>query len=80
MAVMKASGAGAMQHVRPHPMLGLVRALASAAGRCGAWIRAAARRSAGRRALALLNDRLLRDIGLTRAEAEMEAGKPFWLD
>jgi uncharacterized protein YjiS (DUF1127 family) len=26
-----------------------------------------------------LDDYLLRDIGMTRAEAEFEANKPFWL-
>ena len=31
-----------------------------------------------RRALADLDDRLLRDIGLTRRQAEREAAKPFW--
>lgn len=31
-----------------------------------------------RRALSRLDDRLLRDIGVTRAEAAREAAKPFW--
>jgi uncharacterized protein YjiS (DUF1127 family) len=31
-----------------------------------------------RRALARLDDRLLRDIGLTRADAEAEAERPRW--
>lgn len=31
-----------------------------------------------RRALARLDERLLRDIGVTRAEAAAEAAKPFW--
>ena len=35
-------------------------------------------RSAQRRALAELDDERLRDIGLTRAQAQAEAGKPFW--
>ena len=33
-----------------------------------------------RRALLTLNDRMLKDIGATRAEAEREAGRPFWRD
>ena len=35
-------------------------------------------RARERQALASLNDRELRDIGITRAEAAREAGKPFW--
>ena len=31
-----------------------------------------------RRALASLDDRLLRDIGITRVDAVREAKKPFW--
>jgi uncharacterized protein YjiS (DUF1127 family) len=33
-----------------------------------------------RRALLNLNDRMLKDIGITRAEAEREASRPFWSD
>jgi len=36
------------------------------------------RRSRSRAVLARLTDRELRDVGLTRAEAERESGKPFW--
>ena len=42
------------------------------------WLWRCAERSAQRRALAVLDDKRLRDIGRTRAEAEAEAGKPFW--
>lgn len=35
-------------------------------------------RAAGRRALAALNPRLLRDAGLTRDWAVAESRKPFW--
>jgi uncharacterized protein YjiS (DUF1127 family) len=31
-----------------------------------------------RRALLTLNDRMLKDIGITRADAEREASRPFW--
>ena len=31
-----------------------------------------------RRALGLLDDRMLRDIGLTRLDVEQEITKPFW--
>jgi uncharacterized protein YjiS (DUF1127 family) len=33
-----------------------------------------------RRALLTLDDRMLKDIGITRAEAEREASLPFWRD
>ena len=33
-----------------------------------------------RRALLELDDHMLRDIGITRADAEQEAGRPFWDD
>jgi uncharacterized protein YjiS (DUF1127 family) len=36
------------------------------------------RRSADRRELFMLTDRDLRDIGIGRTEAEVEAKKPFW--
>jgi uncharacterized protein YjiS (DUF1127 family) len=35
-------------------------------------------RSAGRRELLNLSERDLRDIGITRNEAQAEANKPFW--
>jgi uncharacterized protein YjiS (DUF1127 family) len=31
-----------------------------------------------RRALLALNERLLKDIGISRADAEREASRPFW--
>ncbi|WP_448189599.1 DUF1127 domain-containing protein [Azospirillum sp. sgz301742] len=49
------------------------------------WITAAvamlsawAQRRRQRRALAALGPGLLRDVGLTRADAMRESGKPFW--
>jgi len=35
-------------------------------------------RAMDRRALAMLDDHLLRDIGLSRADVEREVSKPFW--
>jgi uncharacterized protein YjiS (DUF1127 family) len=35
-------------------------------------------RSRQRSMLARLDEHLLRDLGLTRADAEEECGKPFW--
>jgi uncharacterized protein YjiS (DUF1127 family) len=36
------------------------------------------RRARQRRDLAALSDHALRDIGLSRADVELEVGKPFW--
>ncbi len=36
------------------------------------------RRVRGRRHLAQLDDDMLKDIGVTRVEAEIESRKPFW--
>ncbi len=35
-------------------------------------------RSEHRRHMVTLDDRLLRDIGISRIEAQIEAAKPFW--
>ena len=43
------------------------------------WLRKVLRRRRSRVVLSGLDDYLLRDIGMTRAEAEFEANKPFWL-
>ncbi len=52
----------------------------------GAWLRAVigfvarcAERRRQRQVLGELDDRLLKDIGITRAQARFEADKPFWL-
>lgn len=39
----------------------------------------ALKRHAERRALAALDDRQLADVGLTRAQVQREARKPFWV-
>lgn len=64
---------------------GWVAVVAAAYRRCARGLRDAAWRLAGilarrrsRRALAALDDRLLRDIGLTRVQAEREAARSFW--
>ncbi|HUL07864.1 MAG TPA: DUF1127 domain-containing protein [Candidatus Acidoferrum sp.] len=36
-------------------------------------------RGRGRRVLAGLDDHELRDIGVTRAQAQLESAKPFWM-
>jgi uncharacterized protein YjiS (DUF1127 family) len=43
-----------------------------------ALIRLWQRRLRERRALAAMDDRGLRDVGLTRYDAHYEASKPFW--
>ncbi len=42
------------------------------------WLRAARHRWRTRALLAEMGDTMLKDIGLTRAEAQIEADKPFW--
>jgi uncharacterized protein YjiS (DUF1127 family) len=56
------------------PGSGLRRALTT----LGAHAEACLSRARQRRALAELDDRLLRDIGITAYDAAHEAGKPFW--
>lgn len=36
------------------------------------------RRHCSRQRLLMLDERLLKDIGLSRTDAEREGGKPFW--
>lgn len=43
-----------------------------------AWLRAAAARWRQRRTLEELDERMLRDIGVSRSQAMAEASKPFW--
>jgi uncharacterized protein YjiS (DUF1127 family) len=60
-----------------HPSLhhgGLMRLGGAAVHTLWFWVE----RSRQRRALARLNDHLLRDIGLTRDEARRECANPFW--
>ena len=59
--------AGAPRHLIDGKLGGLANFLRT-------WVQ----RSRQRRALAELDDRLLRDIGLTPSQAEREAAKPFW--
>lgn len=52
----------------------LYRLIAGMAGALEGW----RQRHEQRRALAMLSDHLLRDVGLTRQDAEEELRKPFW--
>ncbi len=42
------------------------------------WIKQSAARRRGRLALETMSNAQLKDIGLTRMQAELEAAKPFW--
>jgi len=75
-------------HVRP---VILDRATAGAADRLAAGLRGALSRAIltllrwqelarQRRALAAMSDHMLKDLGLARADALREAGRPFWDD
>ncbi|MHA1570024.1 MAG: DUF1127 domain-containing protein [Alphaproteobacteria bacterium] len=60
---------------RTRPWPGRIRGrLADYAGTLTTW----RRRAAERRQLLALDARLLKDIGISRADAVNEAGKPFW--
>jgi uncharacterized protein YjiS (DUF1127 family) len=48
--------------------------------RVGATLALWRRRTAERQALLSLDDHILRDIGLSRREVELEGRKPFWRD
>lgn len=54
------------------------RGVAGICRRLAATWRVWRQRAEQRRQLALLDDRMLRDIGISRAAAEKEARKPFW--
>ncbi|MGH6961874.1 MAG: DUF1127 domain-containing protein [Dongiaceae bacterium] len=55
---------------------GFIERLAAAFG----WAVIAHERSRQRRALAAMDDHLLKDIGLARADILQESAKPFWRD
>jgi uncharacterized protein YjiS (DUF1127 family) len=42
------------------------------------WMKEASARRRGRHALAAMSEAQLKDIGITRLQAELEASKPFW--
>jgi uncharacterized protein YjiS (DUF1127 family) len=54
------------------------RPLPGRAARLREWSREAARRYRTRKHIGELDGRVLKDIGITFAEAEHEANKPFW--
>ena len=54
------------------------RVTTDVAGRVLATLREWRRRARDRAELATLEDRMLKDIGLTRGDAECLSNKPFW--
>ena len=60
---------GSRQSIR-----GLAVIVRAVAGRIEDW----AERARQRRALRELSDHMLKDLGITRYDAEFEARKPFW--
>jgi uncharacterized protein YjiS (DUF1127 family) len=56
-----------------HAVLG-TRADPAAVGLLATW----RRRAAGRQQLCGLDDSMLRDVGLSRGDVEVEISKPFW--
>ena len=63
--------------VRPRPIAGY-GPLIKAALDARAWLAQCGERVSQRRVLAQFTDWQLRDIGISRAEADGEAGKWFW--
>jgi uncharacterized protein YjiS (DUF1127 family) len=64
--------------VPPYAASKRVTVFFAAIGRIPHTMRVWSERAASRRALAMLNDHLLRDIGLTRGDVERELMRPFW--
>jgi len=63
------------QGVHRHPNhWSIADCLISSVGMVGIW----RQRLRQRKQLASLDDRLLRDVGLTRADVARETAKPFW--
>ena len=59
------------RHTYPHRLSGFLRGVR-------ATLREWRRRKNGRLELARLDERMLRDIGLTRSDVDCESNKPFW--
>ena len=64
---------------QPAPTMGLSGGLAALSDRLLALASEWSEHNRQRRHLHELDDRLLQDVGITRAEADAEAHKPFWI-
>ena len=62
----------------PAASRGFFGGIAHALGQAYRTLRIWQERREQRRHMLSLDDRLLRDIGLSRVQAQMEADKPFW--
>jgi uncharacterized protein YjiS (DUF1127 family) len=67
-----------LQHFGAHRGAAMARTLGDSVERTFASLREWRRRSRTRAELAALDDRMLEDIGITRAEAEFLGDEPFW--
>jgi uncharacterized protein YjiS (DUF1127 family) len=59
-------------------VLRLASAFARSIWKAAEFAMTAQERRRQRRALMMLDDRLLKDVGISRLDAEREATKPFW--
>lgn len=59
-------------------LYGLVRRIEEAANKVSKTLKVWAARSNDRRQLAMMNDRMLADIGLTHTDIAVEVNKYFW--
>ena len=59
-------------------LYGMVQRIETAAKKVGSTLSTWGSRIEDRRQLSLMNDRLLTDIGLTRAQVSVEVDKYFW--
>jgi uncharacterized protein YjiS (DUF1127 family) len=66
------------RHLAPISLRPAARPRFVGLGAVAAWARRYAERARQRRAIARLDDRLLRDIGLSRTDVQSEMARPFW--
>jgi uncharacterized protein YjiS (DUF1127 family) len=76
--VVAADPAGALQRRSAVPPIGFRSAVQHALVRAVETVAAWHELAGQRRDLMALSDQMLRDIGITRAEAQRESTKPFW--